>query len=143
MTVFDWIDLGVCLTVVAVAIAWKVKEAQWAVGGLLLYHVAGRIVVDGHFDPIISLATLQTTIAVGYLLSRYLSLYGVAVGCIFAIMSISSCLAWLTGMDAPYKQGLGFDLWNFQSLCLHAVAILIIVGIVRYDRIVGRTATRN
>jgi hypothetical protein len=135
MTAFDWIDLFVCLAVVGVAIAWKRKEAQWAVGSFCLYHVFGRIVVDGHFDPVISLAMLQTIMAGGYLASRYLSLYGVAVGCIFALMSISSCYAWVMELDTTYKQGLGFDLWNFQSLCLHVIAVLIMAGTIRYDRV--------
>lgn len=136
ITAFDMIDACLVAAVIVTAIAYRAWWARWAIGGLALYHVLGRAIAWNLADPLAELALLQLGVAAGYLFGPLLSLYGRAVGTIFAVMSLSSLYASLDGSLPPLGEGLGFDLWNFQSVCLDAVAVLMILGVMRHYAIV-------
>ena len=137
MTIFhhlDAIGVALALTVFFASRQWAVG---WAVGSLLLFHLGGRYyLVNG---TLLDLAAMQTAMASGFLFGPFLTVYGRLVGTIYAVMSMASLAVYASGNVPPVGHGLGLNIWNFHSLCLHVIVGLTIIGTVRH----GRIATRN
>ena len=135
ITPFDVVDAVLVALVVAVAVAHRAWWARWSIGGLVTYHLLGRIVAWQAPDPLPPLALMQLAVAVGYLLGPILSVYGRIVGVLFVAMSISSVFAAAVGVVPKMAGGIAFGLWNFQSACLDLVAITTCIGIARHGRL--------
>lgn len=138
ITVFDIIDVALVSGVIVAAIRLRAWWATWAVSALVLYHLFGRAVAWQVENPLPELALMQLAVAAGYLFGPILSNYGRIVGSLFVIMSLSSVTAGIAGELPPLAAGLGVDLWNFQSMCLHVVSITLIIGINRHERLAER-----
>ena len=135
ITPFDVVDAVLVALVVAVAVAHRAWWARWSIGGLVTYHLLGRIVAWQAPDPLPPLALMQLAVAVGYLLGPILSVYGRIVGVLFVAMSISSVFAAAVGVVPKMAGGIAVDIWNFQSACLDLVAITTCIGIVRHGQL--------
>ena len=135
ITPFDAIDAALVALVIAVAVAHRAWWARWSIGGLVTYHLLGRIVAWQMVDPLPSLALMQLAVAAGYLLGPILSVYGRAVGVLFVAMSMSSVIAAAFGIVPQMAGGIAIDLWNFQSACLDLVAITTCIGIIRHGKL--------
>lgn len=137
-TVFDVVDALVVATTFVPVVARRQWHLLPAPLGLTFYHIGGRIILTQAYDPALSLAIAQTCVAVGFLFSAVLTNYGRLVGSIFLAMSMSGALTYITDTTPPLAGGLGLNLWNFQSLALHIVAVLIITGALRHASILRR-----
>ena len=135
ITPFDVVDAVLVALVVAVAVAHRAWWARWSIGGLVTYHLLGRIVAWQAPDPLPPLALMQLAVAVGYLLGPILSVYGRIVGVLFVAMSMSSVFAAAIGVVPKMAGGIAVDIWNFQSACLDLVAITTCIGIVRHGQL--------
>lgn len=135
ITPFDVVDAVLVALVVAVAVAHRAWWARWSIGGLVTYHLLGRIVAWQAPDPLPPLALMQLAVAVGYLLGPILSVYGRIVGVLFVAMSISSVFAAAVGVVPKMAGGIAVDIWNFQSACLDLVAITTCIGIIRHGQL--------
>lgn len=133
ITVFDMLDMALVAAVIVVAWAKQAKWALWAVASLLLYHVVGRWIAWHVAEPLPELALAQFAVALGYLFGPILSNYGRIVGSLFVVMSLSSLGGVIAGATPRLAGGLALDLWNVQSLCLHGIAITIVIGVLRHD----------
>lgn len=144
LTLFDILDaLLLAAAIVAVIMSGRPRVLVWPVAALAAYHVLGRQVMTWP-DNALSLAALQTMAATGYLFSPILSNYGRMIASLFLAMSLSGIIATLTETVPPLGQGLGLNLWNFQSGCLHAAALLTIAGVMRHGHLYhGRAARRG
>lgn len=135
ITPFDIVDAALVALVVAVAAAHRAWWARWSIGGLVTYHLLGRIVAWQAPDPLPPLALMQLAVAVGYLLGPILSVYGRIVGVLFIAMSMSSVFAAAVGVVPKMAGGIAVDIWNFQSACLDLVAITTCIGIIRHGQL--------
>lgn len=133
MTIFDYADALAVSAAVVVFIASRQWAVGWGVGSLVLFHLAGRnFIANG---DMLDIAALQTVMAIGFLLGPFLTVYGRMIGTIYAVLSMASVLAYVTGNVPSIGAGLGFNIWNLHSLGLHSIAGLTIIGTLRYGRI--------
>ena len=144
MTVHDYID---ALLVSLVAIVWlrsRNPEIGWGVGGLLMTHLIGRLIITDFNEPVPMLAVGFSGMALAFLLAPFLSVYGRIIGTIFSLMSVACWLSAMGGNVSPAQDGgIAFDLWNALSLGLHMIGITLIVGIVRHDTLAAHRAARH
>lgn len=138
ITVFDAIDAALLGAVAVVAACRRAHWAATAVAALFAYHLLGRWIAWREADPLPVLGVMQGAVAFGYLVSPLLSNYGRIIGSLFVAMSLSSLIGAMAGIVPQNGQGLGVDLWNFQSACLDAVAVIMIIGMIRRDRLAPR-----
>lgn len=143
LTVFDVLDAVLLAAAIAAVIAsGRPRVLVWPVAALAAYHILGRQVLTWP-DNALSLAALQTMAATGYLFSPILSNYGRMIASLFLAMSLAGVAATLTATVPPLGQGLGFNLWNFQSACLHMASLLTIAGVLRHGHLYGGNAARR
>jgi hypothetical protein len=133
MTIHDMID---AMLVAFAAVAWLRSgnvAFGWSVGGLIMVHLVGRLILTDFNEPVPMLAVGFTGMSIAFLLSRVLSFYGQVAGSVFGVMSVACWLSAMSGnVSPPQDGGLALDLWNFLSIGLHVVGITLIFGIVRH-----------
>ena len=144
MTIHDVIDALLCAFAV---LAWYRSGREgigWGVGGLIMTHLIGRLIITDFNEPVPMLAVGFSGMALAFLLAPLLSVYGRVIGSIFAAMS-SAC--WVSAMagnvSPPQDGGLALDLWNFLSLGLHLVGVTLIIGIIRHDALAAARPNRH
>jgi hypothetical protein len=143
MTIHDVIDALLVAAVIAAWLRTGRPALGWAVGGLLMTHVVARHIIASYDEPLLPMGVGLTGLAVAYLLSPILTVYGRAVGSLFALMGFVCCVSVMGGHNPPTGQGLGFNVWNALSLMLHVAAAIILIGIVRHGHILARADFRN
>ncbi|MFP1634066.1 hypothetical protein ACLB6G_20240 [Zhengella sp. ZM62] len=143
ITMFDNLDAAV---VAAVAVIWVMSrqwQLVWAVVALALYHLWGRWIVWNSADPALELAALATGIGWAFVFGPILSVYGRLIGSVFFTMAVVTALWSPFGIPLVGK-GVGFNLWNFLSLCLYAASALTIMGVLSHARLsTARRARRD
>jgi hypothetical protein len=138
MTVHDYIDVLLVAAVIAVWLRTGRPALGWAVGGLLMTHVVARHIIAAYDEPLLPMGVGLTGLAVAYLLSPILTVYGRAVGSLFAVMGFMCFVSVMGGHNPQTGQGLGFNVWNALSLTLHLAAAIILVGVLRHADILAR-----
>ena len=143
MTVHDYIDALLVAAVIAAWLRTGRPALGWAVGGLLMTHVVARHIIAAYDEPLLPLGVGLTGLSIAYLLSPILTVYGRAVGSLFALMGFMCFASVMTGHNPPIGHGLGLNVWNGLSMMLHLAAAIILIGIVRHGHILARSAGRT
>ena len=138
LTVFDILDGGLVAAVIATAFACRANWAVPPVAGLVAYHAIGRWVAFQTDDPLPLLMVLQMLAAVSFHFGAFFTIYARLIGSAFAVLALSSAVGTILGIVPANGGGLAFDLWNFQSVVLHGITFLMMVGIIRHDSILAR-----
>lgn len=134
-TFFDIVDaLLIACTFVPVVVRRDYRLLVAPIG-LAGYHFIGRIIINYIDDPALLLSFVQTLVSVVLLFALIQINYRRIIATLFLFMSLSGIVATVFNVVPPIGQGLAFNLWNFQSLCLHIIAILIIAGTVKNGKV--------
>ena len=143
VTRFDYLDIAMVMTVIGVMMWRGSWSAQWGVWGICAVHIAYRIILTFSPDPVLHLGAAFILAGIGFMFSRVLTVYGVIIASLLFTMSGGCALTEFMGWPAPVDQGLGLDIHNFNSACLHVIAITAFVAVVRHERIAGPGLVRR
>ncbi len=138
LTVFDILDGGLVAAVIATAFVCRASWAIPPVAGLVAYHAIGRWVAFQTADPLPLLAIMAFLTSLSFHFGAFFTIYARLIGTLFALISMSAAMGAWFGIVPQNGMGLALDVWNFQSLALGLIAILMIMGIVRHERLVAR-----
>lgn len=143
VTPFDYLDIAVVMTVIAVMMWRGAWSAQWGIWGIVAVHVAYRVILTFSTDPVLHLGVAFILTGIGFMFSRVLTVYGVIIASLLFTMSGACALTEFMGWSAPTDQGLGLDLHNFNSACLHVIAVTALIAVVRHERIARADLVRR
>lgn len=143
VTAFDYLDIAMVMAVIGTMMWRGAWAAQWGIWAIVVVHVAYRVILTFSPDPVMHLGMAFLLVGIGFLFSHILTIYGTVVASLLFVMSGACALTEFMGWPAPTDQGLGLDLHNFNSACLHVIAITALIAVLRHERIAGLGVIRR